>query len=101
MSKEYQLPLDESQILFFAEIIALMYCSVIKKACVMLIQSDAPIAPIFLEEGLRKNLRALLREPLRSPLFRERFNEYFQNHEFIDVREVAWAWMQEVLVWES
>lgn len=101
MSKEYQLPLDESQVLFFAELIALVYCSVLKKACLMSISSEVPIGPAFLEQALRENLRALLREPLRNPLFREKFNEHFRTYDHTDVREVAWGWMQEVLVWES
>ena len=101
MSKEYSLPLKESEILFFAEIIALAYCSVLKRACVMSIGLEVPILPALMEEMLRKNLRALLREPLRNPLFRERFNEYFRVHDYADIRNVAWVWMQEILVWES
>ncbi|MBU6388332.1 hypothetical protein KGQ72_00400 [Patescibacteria group bacterium] len=101
MSKEYSLPLDEAQVFFFAEMIALMYCSVVRRACLMSMCSEAPFAPVFLETALRENLRALLREPLRNPFFRGKFTEYFQRHEHEDVREVAWAWMEEVLVWES
>ncbi|MFA5998107.1 MAG: hypothetical protein WC814_01845 [Candidatus Paceibacterota bacterium] len=100
MSK-HQLSLEESQILFFTELIALMYCSAVRKACQMFIQSDVPIGPLFLEGALRENLRALLREPLRNPFFREKFNRYFRTHEHPDIRNVAYEWMGEILVWES
>jgi hypothetical protein len=90
MPKEYQLPLDESQVMFFAELIALMYCSILRGACIMSMRLELPILPSLLEEALRENLRALLREPLRNSLFRRSFNEYFCAHECVEVREVAW-----------
>jgi len=98
---KHQLSLEESQILFFTEMIALMYCSAVRQTCLTLMRSDIPIAPLFLEEALRENLRALLREPLRNPLFREKFNQYFRTHQHPDVRSVAYEWMDEILVWES
>jgi hypothetical protein len=101
MPKEYQLPLDESQVIFFAELIALMYCSTLMEACRLSTRLELPILPVLFEEAFRENLRSLLREPLRDSFFRKRFNEYFYTHSCAEVREVAWAWMQKVLVWEK
>ena len=100
-AKEYRLPLDESQVLFFSELIALAYCTTLKNACLTSIELKFSVLPALLEATLRENLRALLREPLRNPLFREEFSEHFSAHDCDEVREVAWAWMQEALIWEN
>lgn len=99
---EYKLPLEEDQILFFAEVIALMYCAIMTRSIKTALRlEEVPFFPLLLEKPLRENLRALLREPLRDPHFRRSFNEYFSTHEHADVRDAAWDWMQDALVWDE
>lgn len=94
--KKYQI--EDNDLMFFAEMAAMMYCSI---AILTVMSGPLSILPRIMEAELQDRLRALLREPLRDSFFRKEFNNYFSVHAAIDVREVAWPWMQEVLTWES
>ncbi len=98
---QHHVLLDEAQLLFLTELIAFMYCNSVKEASISVLRSKPPIAPVMMEGLLREHLRGLLREPLRNPLFRATLAKHFSRHQLHDVREIAWKWMEEVLVWES
>lgn len=95
----YTATIDEDHLLFVAEILALHYVGTMIGSCA----SSSATRYIALNAAvlLRESLRELLREALRYPSFRSRFNEHFSTHPVSAIREIAWPWMGEQLIWES
>ena len=54
----------------------------------------------LLKKEFVTTLRTLLQESLKDPRFRRAFNDHFEHHPIQSMRERAWPWISENLVWE-
>lgn len=98
---EFTIVLDDEKLLCLTETLALNYAS----GALAKQFGEGNVSNEIVLGGITKNLgellRSLLRDPLKNKAFRKKFNTFFEGHEVDMISEIAWPWMEELLVWES